>query len=186
MNKRKLSFLAALIAGGFIAGVFLLLFTWQKGQQIYSNNQEGEELPVMEVTGVKFTELDEYGRKLWVLIADRAVQFPRRNILENGRLKLYDEGDLASEGTAREVTIENATSNLLLRGKILFESYRNGAELTTSELRWNNSEKKLYTDQEVTIKRENLVLRGIGLTGNSDLSLITIENPVTTYFEGGH
>lgn len=188
MSKRRLTLLTifiVFIVGIFVVGIFVVFFYGQKNQKISPVAQKSLELPLMEVTGVKFTELDTQGKKLWVLMADKAVQMPRETILKNVDLKLFEKGNPVSEGIAKQVIIENSTSNLLLEGEICITSYRDGAELRTSQLQWNNSKKEFYTEKEVTIKRKGAIIQGTGLTGKPDLSLIIIKNQVTTYFEGG-
>jgi len=184
MSKRRLIFFTVFIIGIFVAGISFVFLYDQKDQKISPVSQKSLESPLTEVTGVKFTELDTQGKKLWVLMADKAVQMPRETILKNVDLKLFEKGNPASEGIAKQVIIENSTSNLLLEGEIYITSYRDGAELKTSQLQWNNSEKEFYTEKEVTIKRKGVITQGTGLTGKPDLSLITIKNQVTTYFEG--
>ena len=93
----------------------------------------------MEINGVEFTQLDENGKKLWILSAARAIQFSDSTILENAEIKLFKEGNLISQGTADRIIIENSTSNFTLKGNICIVSYRDGTELRTSELFWNNS-----------------------------------------------
>jgi len=58
-----------------------------------------------------------------------------------------------------------------------------GDELLTSELQWDNRERKLWTEKEVILKKGCLVTRGRGLIADTDLTTITIKKDVTTYFE---
>lgn len=185
MSKKKLTILTILSAGAVIAGMFFLFFGWQEESKMYSVTQSPQQPPVMEVRGVKFTEWDKQGEKLWVLQADKATQFPQRIILKNAKVSLFEDGKPVSEGTAEQVMIKSSSSDLLLKGNIHIVSYQDKAKLTTSQLRWDGSEKKLYSEQEVTIKKGGLVIKGKGLIGKPDLSSIIIKNQVTTYIEGG-
>lgn len=187
MDKRKLTFfLTVLGAGVTIMGVSFLLFSWQNRPERYSVIKESPQLPLMEVKEVKFIEWDNQGEKLWDLEADEAVQFPQQIILKNAKLKLFEEGKPVSKGTAKQVIIESPAPNLKLKGDIHIISYKDKAELKTSELRWDSFEKKLYSEEKVTIRKGGLIIKGKGLVGKPDLSSIIIKNQVTTYIEGGN
>jgi len=184
MSKKKL-FILAVFLGISLIGLIFLFFTWQKEKEDTFPVQSLAELPLLEARGVRFTGWDEWGRKSWILKAEEAVQFSQRIILKKVKVNLFEEGEPASEGVADEVIVESPTSDLYLRGNVHIISYRDGAELKTHELKWDGSQKRLYTEGEITIKKAGLVIQGKGLIGNPDLSLIIIKNQVTTYFEEG-
>ncbi|MBC7190369.1 LPS export ABC transporter periplasmic protein LptC [Candidatus Aerophobetes bacterium] len=138
----------------------------------------------MKVQVVKFTQLEKEGEKSWEVFADEATQFTRKTILKNVRITLYQEGIPASEGEAKKVVIDEY-SNLSLEGEIFIVSFADKAWLKTSELFWDNSEKKLYTEKEVTVKKGELIITGKGLIAKPDLSLIIIKSQVTTYIDEG-
>ena len=139
--------------------------------------------PLMEAQGVNFVEWDSSGRKSWELKADFATQFPQKTVLKNVKVKLFKKGKPVSEGEADEVVINNLTSDLDLKGKVKIISYLDKAQLTTSELKWVASEKKLFTEKKVTIKKDNLIIQGKGLIGNLDLTSIIIKEQATTYLQ---
>jgi len=139
--------------------------------------------PLMEAQGVNFVEWDSSGRKSWQLKADSATRFPQRTVLKNVRVKLFEKGRPVSEGEANQVVMNNLTSDLDLKGKVKIISYLDGAQLTTSELKWVASKKKLFTEKKVTIKKDNLVIQGKGLIGNLNLTSIIIKEQVTTYLQ---
>ena len=184
MSKKKLSTIVVFLAISLIGFVFLF-FVLQTEKENILPVQSLEELPLLEARGVRFIGWDEWGRKSWSLKAEEAVQFSQRIILKKVKVDLFEEGEPASEGTADEVIVEDPTSDLYLKGNVHIVSYRDGAELKTSELRWDGSQKRLYTEERVMIKKGSLVIQGKGLIGNPDLSLIIIKNQVTTYFKEG-
>jgi len=139
--------------------------------------------PLMEAQGVSFVEWDNLGRKSWELEANSAIQFPQKVVLKNVKIRLFEKGKPASEGEADQVIMDNLTSDLELKGKVKIISYLDGAQLTTSELRWVAKEKKLITEKKVTIKKDNLVIKGKGLIGNLNLTSIIIKEQVTTYLQ---
>ncbi|MCD6257603.1 LPS export ABC transporter periplasmic protein LptC [Candidatus Aerophobetes bacterium] len=180
--RKKL--LLLLIGGGVsIAGIVFFFLILQKNQGSYLPQQKSHELPLIKASGVKFVGWDDRGRVSWVLSAEEAVEFERYTVLKKVKVKLFEKGDPVSEGVAGEVRIEN--SNLLLKDKICIISFKEKAELRTSELIWSGSEKRLYTEKQVTVKKGGFIIKGKGLIGKPDLSLVIIKNQVTTYFEGG-
>lgn len=185
MSRKSFILVFSLVAGLSIIGIFLFVPVWHKEQKLHYLESSASKIPIMEINGVEFTQLDENEKKVWILSAARAIQFSDSTILENAEVKLFKEGNLTSQGTADRIIIENSTSNFTLKGNICIVSYRDGTELRTSELFWNNSERKLYTEKEVDIKKKGLVIQGKGLICKPDLSLIIIKSEVKTYFEGG-
>jgi len=139
--------------------------------------------PLMEAQGVSFVEWDSLGKKIWELEADSAIQFSQEIILKNVRLKLFEEGKPVSESEADQVTMDNLTSDLEFKGKVKVISYLDGAQLTTSELKWVASKEKFFTEEKVRIKKDNLVIQGKGLIGNLNFTLIIFMEQVTTYFQ---
>ena len=99
------------------------------------------------------------------------------------KVKLFEEGKPVSESEADQITMDNLTSDLELKGKVKVISYLDGSQLTTSELKWVASERKFFTEEKVRIKKDNLVIQGKGLIGNLNLTSIIIKEQVTTYFQ---
>lgn len=166
-----------------IAG--LILLNLQKAPEIYFYEEELAKLPLMQMEKIALMEWNEQGEKSWVLKADQATQLPRKIILENVQIELLEEGSTVSQGKAKQAIIESQSSNIWLGGDIYVISHQEEIELTTSELNWNNAEKKLHTEKEVTIRKRTFVIQGKGLICEPDLSSIIIQEQVTTYFEGG-
>ena len=94
---------------------------------------------------------------------------------------LLDGGEFVSEGETREVII-GRNSNLILKEDVVLVSYLDGTQLFTSEMKWITSERKLETGEEVVIKRNNIIVEGLGLTANPDLSQIEIKSRAVTKF----
>lgn len=185
MSKKKILILGFFLGLFLVTVIVLLFFNWQTEKGKISPVQNFSESPLVEARGVRLIEWDEWGRKSWILKAEEAIQFPQRILLKKAQVNLFEEGRVVSEGFADEVVIEGTASHLYLKGDVHIISYRDGAELRTSELQWDASQKKFYTEEKVIIKKEGLVIEGKGLIGNPDLSLIIIKNQVTTYFQEG-
>ena len=169
-----------LILGAVITASLTLLVGCKREEVEYPLGKEVKETPILEAQGVNLVGWDEKGGKAWELQANSGVQFPHQMSLSQVKLNLLENGRPASEGVAQRVTMDNRTSNLILKGNVKFVSYVDGAELFTPELEWIASEKKLQTEEKVLIKRGNLFIEGWGLVANPDLSQIEIKNNPTT------
>ncbi len=137
----------------------------------------------MEAEGIVLSRWSDEGEKIWELKAVSGVQTLREITLSQVGIFLYEEGRVASEGEAEEVRVDNQSSDLLLRGNVRVVSYAEGDELFTSELQWSSRGRKLWTEEEVILKKGGLVTRGRGLVADADLNTIVIKEDVTTYFE---
>ena len=174
MGKGRTFFLAILM----FAVLFLLSGCEEK--TIEPSAKEKEEPLLLEVQGVNLVGWDEEGRKSWELQADSGRQFVNRMILTRVKVKLLEEGKLASGGEAGKVVVDIRTSNLLFEGKVKLISYVNEAELFTSNLEWIASEKKLRTEERVLFERGDLITEGWGLIADPELGQIEIKREVVT------
>ena len=174
MGKGKIFFLAILM----FAVVFLLSGCEEKKRE--PSAKEKEEPLLLEAQGVSLVGWDEEGRKSWELQADSGRQFVNRMILTRVKVKLLEEGKLASGGEAGKVVVDIRTSNLLFEGKVKLISYVNEAELFTSNLEWIASEKKLRTEERVLFERGDLITEGWGLIADPELGQIEIKREVVT------
>jgi len=174
MGKGKTFFLAILI----FAVLSLLSGCEEKKRE--PSAKEKEEPLLLEAQGVSLVGWDEEGRKSWELQADSGRQFVNRMILTRVKVKLLEEGKLASGGEAGKVVVDIGTSNLLFEGKVRLISYVNEAELFTSNLEWIASEKKLRTEERVIFERGDLITEGWGLIADPELGQIEIKREVVT------
>lgn len=174
MGKGKTFFLAILIFA-----VLSLLSGCEENKREPSAKEKEEPL-LLEAQGVSLVGYDEEGRKSWELQADSGRQFVNRMILLRVKVKLLEEGKLASGGEASKVVVDIGTSNLLFEGKVKLISYVNEAELFTSNLEWIASEKKLRTEEKVIFERGDLITEGWGLIADPELGQIEIKREVVT------
>jgi len=174
MGKGKTFFLAILMFA------VLLLLSGCEEKKREPSAKEKEEHLLLEAQGVSLVGWDEEGRKSWELQADSGRQFVNRMILTRVKVKLLEEGKLASGGEASKVVVDIGTSNLLFEGKVKLISYVNEAELFTSNLEWIASEKKLRTEEKVIFERGDLITEGWGLIADPELGQIEIKREVVT------
>jgi len=154
-RKKRLIILVLVV----VSVVILFLIYWQKEKEVSSTgkDEEKEEVPLLSVKGVSLVGWNEDGEKSWKVEADSGVQFSDRMALKE--VKFY-----------------------LLKEDVVLVSYLDGTQLFTSEMEWITSERKLETGEEVVIKRNNIIVEGLGLTANPDLSQIEIKSRAVTKF----
>jgi len=181
MNRKKR---LVILASGVVAAIALLfLINWERKKESYPLKEE-EEVFLSEAQEVNLVGWNEEGEKSWKLEADSGVQFSDRTVLSGVNLYLLEKEEPISSVEAKEIIMDNHSSNLLFKGDVKVISCLDGAELLTSELEWAASERKLRTQNKVIMKRKNLVIEGWGFVADPDLSQIEIEREITTRFIG--
>lgn len=173
--------LVILVSGVVAAIALLFLINWEREKEGYPLKEE-KEVFLSEAQEVNLVGWNEEGEKSWKLEADSGVQFSDRTVLSGVNLYLLEKEEPISSVEAKEIIMDNRSSNLLFKGDVKVISCLDGAELLTSELEWAASERKLRAQNEVIIKRKNLVVEGWGFVANPDLSQIEIEREIVTRF----
>lgn len=182
-GKRRLIIL--ILVAVSVAILFLIYWQKEKEASFAGKDEEKEESPLLSVKGVSLVGWNEDGEKSWKVEADSGVQFSDRMVLKEVKFYLLDKGEFVSRGEAREVIIDG-NSNLFFKEGIVLVSYLSGTQLFTSKMKWITSERRLETEEKVVIKRENIIVEGLGLTANPDLSQIEIKSrAVTKFIEDG-
>jgi len=175
--RKKTLFVLVLIVIGIIS--FSLLLSYKTKKEEYLSIERTENIPLLQAEGVRITGWNKKGEKSWHLKADSAKQFSEEIILNKVRIEFLNNEQLASRGEADIAVMDSSTSNLSLKENIKLISYVDKAELSTSELKWIASERKLYTEEKVVLRRGNFVMEGQGLTANPDLTRVEIKEATT-------
>ncbi len=180
ISRRNILIILVLVA---VCVVILLPMSWQKEKEVSSTgrDEEKQEVPLLSAKGVSLIGWNEDGEKSWKVEADSGVQFSDRMVLKEVTFYLLDGGEFVSKGETREVIIDR-NSNLILRKDIVLVSYLDGTELFTSEMEWITSERKLETAEKFIMRRKNIIVEGLGLTANPDLSQVEIKSRAVTRF----
>ena len=66
-------------------------------------------------------------------------------------------------------------------GNVIVQNITNGDEMKTEELFWDPEKKEFYTERFVTIRTEDEIHTGEGLTSNQDFSVYKILKPAGTF-----
>ena len=96
-------------------------------------------------------------------------------------LKYYDDlGQVSSTIKAKYVYYTKKDDLYKGVGDVVVVNTTTGDELNTEELFWDPRSKQIYTERFVTIRSEDEIHAGEGLTANQDFSTYTIYKPSGT------
>ncbi len=133
--------------------------------------------PKEELQTVQIVET-RWGRPQWTLNADRILLGSDTTRVYPVRLTFYDEeGRVSSHLVADSGWVLEKTRDLIAMGNVVVVT-QDSTRLVTSSLRWDNKQRKIETDQEVTIYKKGRVLKGKGLVSDAALERIEIEGQV--------
>ena len=159
MHRLSLALLAVVAA--FVVGLasFLVL----KARAIRPELSE----PVSSTADYRIKEVhiqEEAGGNLrWTLDADRAEVFEREGKTSMRKVTITVlEPERTWTVTAEEGELFDATKDVELRKNVVLSS-SDGLRLETDTLRWDAKGRRVWTEDPVTLARNNAVLRGTGL-----------------------
>jgi LPS export ABC transporter protein LptC len=129
------------------------------------------------------------------VISDSAVimlqiQAPIEEVFESGDrewkkglfLRYFDdEGNPSSTFQSDYAFYEKKAALYKGTGNVIVQNITNGDELKTEELYWDPEKKEFYTERFVTIRTEDEIHTGEGLTSNQDFSIYKILKPAGTF-----
>ncbi len=137
----------------------------------------------MSLDSVK-TALSDSGLVVLRKFAPKEDHFENRNT-EWPRglyLQYFDENSELSSTFKSDYAFYDSEKNLYKgTGNVKVQNVTNGDELNTEELFWDPSNEQFYTEKFVTIRTEDEIHTGEGLTANQDFSVYTILKPSGTF-----
>lgn len=134
--------------------------------------------PISEGENIYMQHTEKEKIKL-VLQAKKYFEFPNgdREFPEGIYIEFYDEdGKLTSTLKANHAFFFKGENKWRGRGKVEVINIEKKEQLNTEELFWKPDTKKIFTEKFVTIRLENEILYGTGLTAAEDLSTYKISN----------
>jgi len=139
----------------FLIFVTLLAFSSCSNQKVKPSNSSlnSEKLPAQESWNATIFFSDS-GKTTAVLIAGhlRVFEDSRETLLDDGiKVDFYnDAGIKTTTLTAKKGRVDDATRDLYAIDSVVVVS-DSGSTITTEELKWRNSDKKIVSDKFVTI-----------------------------------
>jgi LPS export ABC transporter protein LptC len=118
------------------------------------------------------------------------IQAPSEEVYESGDrewkkglfLQYFDEfGEVSSTFKSDYATYNKKDHLYKGTGNVIVRNLTNGDELNTEELYWDPQKQEFYTDRFVTIRTEDEIHTGEGLTANEDFSTYKILKPAGTF-----
>ena len=154
--------LAALALGAAVAGC-------SGGKRVSASGTTGE-LPDSEVEAFTVTETDS-GRTQWTMYAQSAATYSARDLVtaRSVRIDFFDEdGKKSSELVAREGELFQRTRDMVARGNVVLQTVE-GWRMSTEELHFLNSRRRILSDKLVRVEKEGSVLEGVGFESDPSL-----------------
>ncbi len=182
IKTRSLRNLGTVIAfyGRFFIGVLVLSSC---GENADISDKPVYTGPIMSLDSVN-TALSDSGLVVLRKQAPKEEQFENRDVEWPSGLALqyYDDDGNISSTFRSNYAFFDAKENLYKgTGNVIVMNVTNGDELKTEELFWDPSEEKFFTEKFVTIRSEDEIHYGEGLTANQDFSVYTILKPAGTF-----
>ena len=129
------------------------------------------------VYSFSFSKYKESGEKELQIEGDSADIFSQQVALINVIAKAYAEESPVTI-TADQGSLDRSTSDVLLHDNVVATT-ENGARLMTDQLQIHSNEKRLETDVEAKVKKDNINIEGTGASSDSELNKVTFKKNVT-------
>ncbi|MDH7498978.1 MAG: LPS export ABC transporter periplasmic protein LptC [candidate division NC10 bacterium] len=186
MKGRTRILFALLCLIGALGAWFLLL---QPGRDASSPPKESSrEIPRAKLSGVHLLEM-EGNQRMWEAQADRIEVFDEEGsirIFKQERqiqLVLYrDQDTLICYADAAEMKNQGREKEVHVTGNLRAQA-RDGITLRTESATWLPGQKRLFTDQQVTITQQGLMIQGLGMEADLTLEEVKILSNITSRFE---
>ena len=122
------------------------------------------------------------GKKVWKLICDNVRIEGEKTHLTKLTLLLYKDKK-TSKITADNGILDQDNETIELFGNVEASEDAEKIKLQTERLTWNEKEKRLTTESEITLQKEGLILSGRGFVAEADFSSMKITDGVRVKFK---
>lgn len=174
MHRSSIVVLAVVVA--FVAGLAGFLFV--RGRAIRPEPEE----PVASSADYRIKEVhiqeEAGGNVRWKLDADHAEVFERegKTLMRKVTVTLLDPGRTWTV-TGDEGELLEASKDVRLRRNVVLVSSE-GLRLEAETLNWDAKGRRVWTDDPVTLVRNDAVLKGRGLEARMDEERTTVKGPL--------
>jgi LPS export ABC transporter protein LptC len=155
------------------------------GKKLSASGTTGE-LPDGEVEHFSVTETDS-GRPQWTLFAEHAATFQARDLVTalTVRIDFFDDkGKKSSELRAREGELYQRTRDMVARGNVVLLTTE-GWRMSTEEMHFLNSRRKITSDKLVRVEKEGTVLEGVGFASDPNLEHFEFQHQIRATVQPG-
>jgi len=171
-------FLALGILGSVVAGC-------SGGKKVSASGATGE-LPDNEVEQFYVTETDS-GRTQWTMFAQHAATYQARDLVtvRGVRIDFFnDKSQKSSELVAREGELTQRTRDMVARGNVVLLTTE-GWRMSTEEMHFLNSRRKITSDKLVRVEKEGTVLEGVGFESDPNLEHFEFQHQIRATVQPG-
>ena len=155
------------------------------GKKVSASAMQGE-LPDSEVEDFSITETDS-GRAQWTLFSKQAATYQAKDLVtaRTVRILFFDEkGAKSSELVAREGELYQRTRDMVARGHVVLQTVE-GWRMSTEEMRFSNSTRRITSDLLVRVEKEGSVLEGVGFSSDPNLEHFEFQHQVRATVQPG-
>jgi LPS export ABC transporter protein LptC len=171
-------FLALGLLGTVLAGC-------SGGKKLSASGTSGE-LPDNEVEQFYVTETDS-GRAQWTMFAQHAATYQARDLVtvRGVRIDFFsDKGIKSSELVAREGELYQRSRDMVARGNVVLLTTE-GWRMSTEEMHFLNSRRKITSDKLVRVEKQGTVLEGVGFESDPNLEHFEFQHQIRATVQPG-
>lgn len=182
LTPRRLSVTILAVVVLFTLGVVTLLVV--KGRP---PREPADFAPTKADFRIKEIRLQEQGsgKTQWRLVADQAEVFEREGKTLMRKVTItIQEPDRTWTVTGDEGDLWEGTNDVELRRNVVLRA-SDGLRLETDRLRWHAKERRVWTRDPVTIRRQGAVVRGQGLDAWLSDERTRVQGPLRATFSKG-
>ncbi|MBI3999329.1 MAG: LPS export ABC transporter periplasmic protein LptC [Candidatus Omnitrophica bacterium] len=182
MIKKFILISVALIAAYLALIQWKLWFHARHDTKFWKNpSQQEQKETAQHVYSFSFSKYTDDGEKELEIEGDSADIFSKNVGLINVIAKAYAEESPVTI-TADQGSLDRATSQILLNHNVVATT-ENGTRLMTEQLQINPSDKRMDTEVETKVKKDNIHIEGLGATSDSQLSKVIFKKNVTVVIQ---
>jgi len=173
-----MGFLARGLLGTVLAGC-------SGGKKLSASGTSGE-LPDNEVEQFYVTETDS-GRAQWTMFAQHAATYQARDLVtvRGVRIDFFsDKGIKSSELVAREGELYQRSRDMVARGNVVLLTTE-GWRMSTEEMHFLNSRRKITSDKLVRVEKQGTVLEGVGFESDPNLEHFEFQHQIRATVQPG-
>ena len=181
-RRLPLGLLMGFLALGFLGTV---LAGCSGGKKLSASGTSGE-LPDNEVEQFYVTETDS-GRAQWTMFAQHAATYQARDLVtvRGVRIDFFsDKGIKSSELVAREGELYQRSRDMVARGNVVLLTTE-GWRMSTEEMHFLNSRRKITSDKLVRVEKQGTVLEGVGFESDPNLEHFEFQHQIRATVQPG-
>jgi LPS export ABC transporter protein LptC len=162
-----------------LIGLSLLLFfscTEEKLKPTVENTN-AKDIPIQESFNSKIY-FSEDGKLKAILYADhlRMYENPKQTLIDGVKIEFFDKNEIKTTTlTSKYGKVDDITKNMIAYKNVVAVN-DSGVTLTTEELMWRNSDRKISSDKFVKLISDTENIQGYGFESDQSLKNYTIYN----------